>query len=120
MGYNNNNNNKTVLSSILLLPDTSFNDNQTPLHKCASGGRYLVVQLLLDFIVQHDIKVGNSSMLPLLLSAKDVFGRTPLDVARDKQQQPRNRERQSVQRWDSIAGGYADWDICVQVSDCLQ
>jgi ankyrin repeat protein len=128
----NNNSNEHVLTSILLLPDTSFNDYQTPLHKCVSGGRYLVVQLLLDFMAHHhlhhhDSTIRNSTLL--LLSAKDAFGRTPLDVAREKQQRQHllnnnnnnnnnnDNERQSVQRWDTVAGGYADWDICVQV--CL-
>jgi Ankyrin repeats (3 copies) len=121
----NKNRNKSrnhSISSILSLPDTSFNDYQTPLHKCASGGRYLVVQLLLDFIFQYDNDgrisdhdAQSSTIVELLLMAQDAIGRTPLDVAREKQQQ-QNLERQSVQRWDTIAGGCADWDICVQVS----
>ena len=109
---NNSNSSNNTISSILSLPDTIFNDYQTPLHKCASGSRYLVVQLLLDFILEHD-DTPSACALTLLL-AKDAFGRTPLDVAREKQQQ-QNIERQSVQRWDTIAGGYADWNICVQV-----
>jgi ankyrin repeat protein len=123
MDHHVNNAKESMLSSILLLPDTSFNDYQTPLHKCASGGRYLVVQLLLDFIAQHDhdddSHQRNTTMLLLLLSAKDALGRTPLDVATELKQQQQhlsmNHERPSVQRWDTIAGGHADWDICVQV-----
>ena len=106
-------NNSNTVSTILSLPDTSFHDYQTPLHKCASGGRYLVVQLLLDFIFQHG---GNRPTIGALLSAKDANGRTPLDVAREMQRH-RVEHQSSVQRWDSIAGGPADWDVCVQVSD---
>jgi ankyrin repeat protein len=138
MNSNQNNSNSNSSSNtlhFLSLPDISFNDYQTPLHKCAAGGRYLVVQLLLDFIFQHDYssihsttssgssdynsgaEVSTMVNARQLLRIKDARGRTPLDVARDKQQHLPNRhaERQSVQRWDTIAGGCADWDICVQV-----
>ena len=98
----NSNSSNNTISSILSLPGTIFNDYQTPLHKCASGSRYLVVQLLLDFILEHD-DTPSACALTLLL-AKDAFGRTPLDVAREKQQQ-QNIERQLVQHWDTIAGG---------------
>jgi ankyrin repeat protein len=138
MNSNQNNSNSNSSSNtlhFLSLPDISFNDYQTPLHKCAAGGRYLVVQYLLDFIFQHDYSSIHSTTSSgssdynsgaevstmvvnarQLLRIKDARGRTPLDVARDKQHLPnRHAERQSVQRWDTIAGGCADWDICVQV-----
>jgi ankyrin repeat protein len=100
-------------NSILLMRDTSFNDCQTPLHKCASGGRYLVVQLLLEYIFQYNNK--HSPILPSqALFAKDTFGNTPLDVARMKQRQ-QEVEMQNVKRWDDVAGGCANWDYCVQV-----
>jgi ankyrin repeat protein len=52
--HNNNNKDFNIIDhSILLMRDTSFNDLQTPLHKCVAGGRYLVVQLLLEYIFQQ-------------------------------------------------------------------
>jgi hypothetical protein len=91
----------------LLLPDTSFGDCMTPLHKAASGGRYLAVQLLVDALAARD-------ELHYALVAVDNMGRTPIDVARDKQQD-QDEEQKSVARWDVVAGGTADWGKCVQL-----
>jgi Ankyrin repeats (3 copies) len=103
----------------LLVRDTSFGDLQTPLHKAASGGRFLAVQLLLDALQQRS-KEKDSSTLPTLLeialSSTDSSGQTPLDVAREKQRN-QEAERQSVARWDVVADGKADWRKCVQVRD---
>lgn len=93
----------------LLAVDTSFGDHQTPLHKSASGGRYLAVLLLLEAFQMQSIM-----LLETALSAKDSSGRTPLGVARENQRK-QFEERRSVARWDSVAGGFADWDRCVQV-----
>jgi Ankyrin repeats (3 copies) len=103
----------------LLARDTSFGDLQTPLHKAASGGRFLAVQLLLDALQQRS-KEKDSTTLPTLLEIAlrltDSHGQTPLDVARKKQRN-QEAERQSVARWDVIADGKADWGKCVQVRD---
>jgi len=91
----------------LLIQDTSFGDLMTPLHKAAAGGRYLAVQLLVDALEsRHSLQQG--------LTALDADGRTPLDVALEKQQ-IQNDEQKCVARWDSVAGATADWDKCVQL-----
>jgi Ankyrin repeats (3 copies) len=103
----------------LLARDTSFGDLQTPLHKAASGGRFLAVQLMLDALQQRSKEKGSSSLPTLLeiaLSSTDSSGQTPLDVAREKQHN-QEAERQSVARWDVVADGKADWGKCVQVRD---
>jgi ankyrin repeat protein len=91
----------------LLQPDTSFGDCMTPLHKAASGGRYLAVQLLVDALTAKD-------ELHYALIAVDNMTRTPIDVAREKQQY-QDEEQKSVARWDVVAGGTADWGKCVQL-----
>ena len=91
----------------LLQTDTSFGDYMTPLHKAASGGRYLAVQLLVDALAAKD-------ELHDALVAVDNMGRTPVEVARDKQQD-QDEEQKSVARWDVVAGGTADWGKCVQL-----
>ena len=91
----------------LLAPDTSFGDRQTPLHKAAAGGRYLAVQLLLEALAER-------SLTQQALHLKDAAGLTPLQVARQKQQRA-DEEGRRVVRWDSVAGGAADWDKCVQL-----
>jgi hypothetical protein len=91
----------------LLQTDTSFGDCMTPLHKAASGGRYLAVQLLVDALAAKD-------ELHYALVAVDNMGRTPVEVARDKQQD-QDEEQKSVARWDVVAGGDADWGKCVQL-----
>jgi hypothetical protein len=91
----------------LLQTDTSFGDYMTPLHKAASGGRYLAVQLLVDALAAKD-------ELDYALVAVDNMGRTPVEVARDKQQD-QDEEQKSVARWDVVAGGTANWGKCVQL-----
>ena len=91
----------------LLIPDTSFGDNRTALHKAAAGGRYLAVQLLLQAATEK-------KLLSQALHALDSSQQTPLQVAREmipRQEQ----ERASVARWDAVAGGVADWEICVRL-----
>jgi len=80
-------------------PDTSFGDLQLPLHKAAAGGRSLAIHLLL----QYDTKQ---------LQARDAQGRTPRDVA---VQARRSNDTDSVARWNQVAGGLPDWELCVQV-----
>ncbi|CAB9513653.1 expressed unknown protein [Seminavis robusta] len=90
----------------LLARDGSFGDQRTPLHKAAAGGRYLAVALLLDALRQR-------SLLKDALTTLDRNQETPLQVARACQQ-IQDQERQSVARWDIVAGGApADWDKCV-------
>ena len=95
----------------LLAHDDSFSDLRTPLHKAAAGGRYLAVALLIDALQTEGlVKAG--------LTALDRDGKTPLEVAQHHQQiasHDRGEERQSVARWDVIAGGAADWDKCVSL-----
>jgi ankyrin repeat protein len=98
----------------LLVQDSSFGDMQTPLHKAASGGRYLAIQLLID---AHKSRQS----LPQALKAVDAAGRTPLQVAMEKNNSNNssadaNVERQSVARWDAVAGHtVADWEKCIQL-----
>jgi hypothetical protein len=87
--------------------DTSFGDCMTPLHKAASGGRYLAVQLLLEAL-------DDRGLLQQALPAKDSAGKTPLDVAKERHAD-QTEGHKTVARWDVIAGGVADWDKCVQL-----
>lgn len=91
----------------LFIPDTSFGDGMTALHKAASGGRYLAVQLLLTVHAQR-------GSLRKALQAKDSQNQTPLQVSRSKIKQ-QDIERKSVARWDAVAGGTADWSLCAQI-----
>ena len=100
----------------LLARDTSFGDLQTPLHKSASGGRYLAVQLLLQVLQLRSASsdCARPTVLETALSMLDSSGRTPLQVARDKQRD-QDEERRSVVKWDIVAGGAANWETCIQV-----
>ena len=92
----------------LFLPDTSFGDCRIALHKAAAGGRYLAVQLLLAVHVQR-------GTLPRALRARDANHQTPLEVGQSMVPQ-QVKERQSVARWDMVAGGnVADWTLCVRI-----
>lgn len=112
----------------LMAKDTSFGDRQTPLHKAASGGRYLAVQLMLEALQwRSEEKLHQSTTFPshstpdLLaqaLTTLDAMGRTPLDVALEKQQN-QSLEKSSVVRWDSVSECDADWHICAEVSFVL-
>jgi ankyrin repeat protein len=98
----------------LFAKDTSFGDQQTALHKAASGGRYLAVQLLLEAFQMRSSLPGRRSVLKIALMTTDASNQTPLQVALLKRQN-QVLERRSVVRWDSIAGDVADWDKCVMV-----
>ena len=82
----------------LLRKDTSFGDEATALHKAVSGGRYLVVELLLE-------QLQRTGQLEEALSMRDASGRAPLQVA---QLTP----KPNVTRWNFVAGGLPDWDKC--------
>lgn len=97
----------------LLASDNSFGDGMNLLHKAAAGGRPLAVKLLIDTLRERQTPDGKS-MLRQALEALDSSQRTPLDVALELVQ---NEEegRQSVRRWDGVAGGAADWQQCIQL-----
>jgi hypothetical protein len=109
---------------MLLARDTSFGDEMTPLHKAAAGGRYLGVQLLLEVLrEQTTLKqdaaatattTTNTSLFRQALQARDKCQRTPLDVAIELRRR-QEEERQSVARWDQVAGGVADWGKCIEL-----
>ena len=96
----------------LLSSDTSFGDRKTPLHKAVAGGRPLAVRLLLDALA-HD------RLLDEALRIEDASGRTVLDYRRhylSMDEKETGQERQSVRRWDAVAGGTpADWKACCQL-----
>jgi hypothetical protein len=92
---------------LLLAKDETFGDLRTPLHKAAAGGRYLAVQLLLDTLREH-------MLLDEALRIKDAGQQTPLEIA-SQLLKVQDEERQSVARWDQVAGGVADWTKCVQL-----
>lgn len=96
-----------VASCDLLARDSSFGDFMTPLHKAASGGRQLAVQLLL-------LELENRQMLSTALSVTDSNGHTPLQTARLRQTNI-DSESKSVARWNSVAGGPPDWNWCVRL-----
>jgi hypothetical protein len=88
----------------LFLPDTSFGDGRTALHKAAAGGRPLAVHLLLAAHVAR-------TTLGAALGARDARGQTPLQVATAQAEDPG-----SVARWDAVAGGTrADWAVCARL-----
>jgi hypothetical protein len=97
----------------LMARDTSFGDQQTALHKAVSGGRYLAVQLVLEALQMRSV-LSSHPLLEEALATTDSEGRSPLQLAREKQQN-QVEERRSVVRWDTVAGSAADWDKCVQV-----
>jgi len=96
----------------LLASDTSFGDEKTPLHKALGGGRPLAVRLLLDALA-HDRHLDEA------LRIEDASGRTVLDYGRHYSsmgEEETEHERQSVRRWDAVAGGTpADWRTCCQL-----
>ena len=93
----------------LLAKDTSFGDKKTPLHKAVAGGRPLGVQLLMNTLQLR-------GMLQEALQTTDVSGLTPLELAKQytsMDSEALEVERQSVRRWDVVAGGLeADWTTC--------
>ena len=92
----------------ILAKDTSFGDLRTPLHKAVAGGRPLAVKLLLMYLRQRNL-------LKPSLAAVDSKGLTPLGLAKQYtclEPDKLEAEECSVRRWDSIAGGPADWGRC--------
>ena len=96
---------------VLLAGDTSFGDQATALHKACAGGRYLVVQLLLD-------ELAKRNLLQKGLSLRNSSGQTPLEVAKEKHRNC-EQESDSVARWNQVAGGKPDWGICKEVREFL-
>lgn len=100
--------------------DYSMNDGMTPLHKTIKGGRYLALTLLLDHLKNKDLNHGRSNnndkqtFLMEALEARDTMNRKPLDLALELQSHG-EEEIRSVRRWDSVAGGEANWDYCVSL-----
>ena len=99
----------------ILAVDNSFGDLMTPLHKAAAGGRYMAVELLLESLRKRSenqsSEVG-TSLVARGISSVDRAGRTPLDIALHYSKK-QDQERESVARWDEVAGCRADWEKCV-------
>lgn len=92
----------------ILAKDFSFGDQRTPLHKAVAGGRPYAVQLLL-------ISLRHRELLESGLAAVDSQGLTPLALVKQYTSldtKSLEEEKCSVRRWDSIAGGPADWEMC--------
>jgi ankyrin repeat protein len=89
----------------LLARDFSFGDGRSPLHKAAAGGRYLAVLLLLRALKER-------GLLSMGLQQVDAQGRTPAQVACFEEEQV-IAGNASVQRWDVVAGGPANWQQCI-------
>lgn len=121
---------RSSLSSSLLAMDVSFSSNETPLHKAASGGRYLAVQLLVFYLIKADATSSTTRQLPMIptllqqaLQAKDSMGRTPLDISRQQLKMMHNTNNKdendqpmvSTSRWDVISGGPANWYLCSEL-----
>jgi hypothetical protein len=96
----------------LLCQDTSFSDLRTPLHKSVAGGRYLAVQLLVE-------ELRARSLLEQALLIQDSNRQTPFQLASELQYQGDDL-RQSVARWNSVAGGSSDWLKCFQLVERVQ
>ena len=96
----------------LLAKDISFGDKKTPLHKAVAGGRPLAVQLLINTLQKREL-------LQEALQTKDSSGLTPLQLAKQftsMNEEELEVERQSVRRWDVVAGGdCADWTTCLRL-----
>lgn len=109
---------------------SSFGDESTPLHKAAAGGRYLAVHIILEALKERDSRLQQhqnnntiressssskkSSWLQCGLEARDKYGRTSFDVAKQFHA-IQDTERAAVARWDAVAGGVADWEKCIQL-----
>ena len=74
----------------------------------------MAVKLLIDVLRERQTPDESNSMLRQALEALDSLKRTPLDVALELVQNE-EEERQSVRRWDAVAGGAADWQQCIQL-----
>ena len=102
----------------ILARDTSFGDESTPLHKAAAGGRYLAVHMLLEAWKQRRSESNDSQMIDFL-RVENKAGKTPLEVATHHFSN-QDTERDSVARWDSTAGGVADWGKCIQLLEAAE
>ena len=113
----------------ILAVDNSFGDLMTPLHKATRGGRYMAVKLLIESLRNHsdhrhelrEYSQGNHSrndagvsLVDRGLNSVDRSGRTPLDIALHYIK-IQDQERESVARWDEVAGCRADWYKCAQL-----
>ena len=104
----NSGDNGPVNRANILAKDSSFGDLRTPLHKAVAGGRPLAVQLILMSLRQRNLVRDG-------LAAVDSQGFTPLTLVRQfttLNTRELEKEKCSVRRWDSIAGGVADWKRC--------
>ncbi len=90
-------------------PDHSFHDGMTPLHKAVKGGRYNVVALILKHAAETD-----RILLKRILHARDSYNRTPLELALALDAKG-EEEILSLRRWDSVAGGPANFVECVKL-----
>ena len=91
--------------------DHSMGDAMTPLHKAVKGGRYLAVALILKNCLDGN---ENGEILKRMLRDVDSKNRTPLKLARELRAGGQD-EVDSVRRWDSVAGGCANWSLCVKL-----
>ena len=91
----------------LLMADTSFGDRMTPLHKATAGGRFMAVQLLIE-------ELDSRKLLKEALTCRDGNNQIPLDIAKTFMV---NQEEmaQSVARWNGIAGGHPNWELCFDI-----
>lgn len=96
----------------LLCHDKSFFDDMTPLHKAVKGGRYHVVAL----VIKHCTEDNN---LVKVLEALDSSNRTPLDLARELNSMG-EEEILSRRRWDHIAGGAANFSLCIELLEAAK
>jgi hypothetical protein len=91
----------------LLAQDKSFGDNMTPLHKAAAGGRVMAVQLLIQAL-------KSKGLLEKALLTKDATGSSPLQVAMNCLERA-EETMSSVARWNELAGGRPDFEMCAQL-----
>jgi len=91
----------------VLARDISFGDGMTPLHKAVKGGRYLAVAV----VIKHCASVN---LLEEVLGAVDSSNQTALELALELQSKGED-EILSLRRWDSVAGGSANFSKCIEL-----
>jgi len=112
----------------LFAKDRSIGDDMTPLHKAVKGGRHLAVLSLLNHAKNHSknhnhstqestvTAEGNNEQMDQLLNrmfeARDSKNRTPLKLAIELND---ISDKDSVRRWDEVAGCAANWQECVNL-----
>jgi len=86
------------------------------LHKAVKGGRPLAVVLLLKFLKSSSpSNNNNNSLRRTVLKSVDSQGRTPLQLAKECQNEG-EEEILSLRRWDVVAGGTsANFNDCVSL-----